>query len=56
LNLKGIGRVRARKLYLSGITSLESLRTTDPEKISHLLGRKIAKNVMAQLKMEVMRP
>ena len=56
LNLKGIGRVRARKLYLSGITSLESLRTTDPEKISHLLGPKIAKNVMAQLKMEVMRP
>jgi len=56
LNLKGIGRVRARKLYLSGITSLESLRTTDPEKISHLLGPKIAKNVMAQLKMEVIRP
>ena len=56
LNLKGIGRVRARKLYLSGITSLELLRTTDPEKISQLLGPKIAKNVIAQLKKEEIRP
>jgi helicase len=56
LNLKGIGRVRARKLYLSGITSLELLRTTDAEKISYLLGPKIAKNVMSQLKMEEILP
>jgi helicase len=56
LNLKGIGRVRARKLYLSGITSLELLRTTDVEKISHLLGPKIAMNVMAQLRTEEIRP
>ena len=56
LNLKGIGRVRARKLYLSGITSLELLRTTEPEKISRLLGPKIAKNVISQLKKEEIRP
>jgi helicase len=55
LDLKGIGRVRARKLYLSGITSLELLRTTNPEKISQLLGPKIAMNVLAQLKKEVIR-
>ena len=56
LNLKGIGRVRARKLYSSGVTSLELLRASDAEKISQILGPKVAKNVMAQITMEEMRP
>jgi helicase len=52
LNLKGIGRVRARKLYLSGITSIEKLKATDPIEVSRLLGPKIAEKVISQLKKE----
>ncbi len=50
LNLKGIGRVRARKLYLSGITSIEKLKAADPVEIARLLGPKIAEKVVSQLK------
>ncbi len=52
LNIKGIGRVRARKLYQSGITSLEKLRSADQGEIARLLGPKIAEKVLAQLKSE----
>jgi helicase len=50
LNLKGIGRVRARKLYSSGITSLEKLKATDLAEVARLLGPKIAEKVISQLK------
>ena len=50
LNLKGIGRVRARKLYLSGITSIEKLNAADPVELARLLGPKIAEKVFSQLK------
>jgi len=50
LNLKGIGRVRARKLYSSGITSLEKLKATDQAEVARLLGPKIAEKVISQLK------
>lgn len=56
LGLKGIGRVRARKLYSSGITSLERLQAADPEKIALLLGPKIAEKVISQLKFEEIPP
>jgi helicase len=52
LNLKGIGRVRARKLYLSGITSLEKLKAADQADISRLLGPRIAEKIFHQLKKE----
>ena len=52
LNLKGIGRVRARKLYLSGITSLEKLKVADQAGISRLLGPRIAERIFHQLKKE----
>ncbi len=52
LNLKGIGRVRARKLYLAGITSIESLLATDQIEVVRLLGPKIAEKVISQLKKE----
>lgn len=50
LNLKGIGRVRARKLYSSGITSLEKLKAADMTEVARLLGPKIAEKVISQLK------
>jgi helicase len=54
LNLKGVGRVRARKLYLAGYTSLEKLRAAPVEEIGRLIGPKIAEKVVAQLKKEEM--
>ncbi len=56
LNLKGVGRVRARKLYLSGITSIELLKAADPATVAGLLGPKIAEKIFAQLKIEEIQP
>lgn len=50
LNLKGIGRIRARKLYQAGITSIEKLLQADPANIGGLIGPKIAENVFAELR------
>ncbi len=50
LDLKSVGRVRARKLYLAGYTSLEKLRAAPVEEIGRLIGPKIAEKVVAQLK------
>lgn len=50
VELKGIGRVRARKLYLAGFTSLDKLRAADTAKIGQILGPKIAEKVIAQLR------
>ncbi len=52
LDLRGVGRVRARKLYLAGYTSLEKLRAAPVEEIGRLIGPKIAEKVMAQLNKE----
>lgn len=49
LNLKGIGRVRARKLYSSGITSIEKLKAADMAEVARLLGPRIAEKVISQL-------
>ena len=56
LNLKGIGRVRARKLYQAGVTSVEKLKSADSSEIARLLGPKIAEKVIGQLKREEMQP
>lgn len=50
LKLKGIGRVRARKLYKAGYRSLESLKAADKSILSEILGPKIAERVISQLK------
>jgi helicase len=52
LNLKGIGRVRARKLHLSGITSIEKLLAADQSGLVRLLGPKIAEKVISQIRKE----
>ena len=52
LDLKGVGRVRARKLHQSGITNREKLKSTDPVEIARLLGPKIAEKVLLQLARE----
>ncbi len=50
LDLKGVGRVRARKLHRAGYTSIEKLREADVARIAEIVGPKIAGKVMAQLR------
>ncbi len=52
LDLKGVGRVRARKLHQSGITNREKLKSTSPAEVARLLGPKIAEKVLLQLARE----
>ncbi len=49
IKLKGIGRVRARKLYSSGLTSLQKLREIPLESLSRLIGPKTAILIKEQL-------
>lgn len=49
IDLKGIGRVRARKLYQAGYTNLDKMKAAKLEDISQIIGPKIAEKVMAQL-------
>jgi helicase len=50
LELKGIGRARARKLYAAGYTSLSKLSSAPLEELSRLIGPKVAEKVSGQLK------
>jgi helicase len=50
LDLKGVGRVRARRLHRAGYTSLDKLREAKAADIAEIVGPKIAEKVMAQLR------
>ena len=45
VTLKGVGRVRARKLFSAGIKSLSDIKKTDETTLAKLLGPKVAKEV-----------
>ena len=51
ISLRGIGRIRARKLYQAGFRTLMDLKTSSTDKISAvpLIGNKIAQNIKDQL-------
>ena len=49
VKLKGIGRVRARRLFDNGITSPDAIRTAGISKISRIIGRKTAENIFREL-------
>jgi helicase len=49
LKLKGVGRVRARKLYNNGIKTLSDLKRIDSSSLSLLLGKKLATKVKSVL-------
>ncbi|NQU78912.1 hypothetical protein HQ545_04030 [Candidatus Woesearchaeota archaeon] len=53
LKLTGIGRVRARKLYNSGVRDIGGVRKADITTLSQLIGRKIAADVKKQVGQEV---
>jgi len=48
VSLKGVGRVRARKLYANGLKSITDLRKAGLSKLSKLLGPKTARNLLDQ--------
>ncbi len=50
LDLKGVGRVRARRLHRAGYTSIDKLREAKPADIAEVVGPRIAEKVVAQLK------
>jgi len=49
LDIRSIGRVRARKLYEAGFRSSADLAGAAPEKVAALLGPKIAERVFKQI-------
>jgi helicase len=49
LKLKGVGRIRARRLVSNGHTDLGSLKRTDITSLSQILGGALAKSVKEQL-------
>ncbi|MEK9635418.1 MAG: helix-hairpin-helix domain-containing protein, partial [Candidatus Woesearchaeota archaeon] len=49
IRLKGIGRVRARRLFGSGLKSLQNLKSANIELLSDILGEKTAISVKKQL-------
>ncbi|MDG6256553.1 MAG: ATP-dependent DNA helicase [Methanomicrobiaceae archaeon] len=49
IRLRGIGRVRARRLFNNNITSPEALRAAGMERISTILGQKTAESIFEQL-------
>ncbi len=48
--LRGIGRVRARRLFNNGITGPDAIREAGPDRVASIIGRGIAEQVFAQLK------
>jgi helicase len=49
IRLRGIGRIRARRLYDNGITSPEDIRRTGREEITRILGKGVADQIFSQL-------
>lgn len=49
VKLKGIGRIRARRLFTARFDSLDKLRKIPIEKLSEILGVKIAREIKKQL-------
>jgi helicase len=50
VRLRGIGRVRARRLFNNGITSVELLQAAGIDTISKIIGQGIAEQLFAQLR------
>ena len=49
LEIRSIGRVRARRLYETGFRSTADLAGADPEKVAALLGPKVAERIFKQI-------
>ncbi len=49
IQIRGIGRVRARKLYNAGFRDIEALRAADPKEIAKIIGTKVATKILKQI-------
>ncbi len=49
INIRGIGRVRARKLYNAGFRDMEALRAADQGVIARIIGTKTAAKILRQI-------
>jgi helicase len=47
--IKGVGRVRARKLYNSGLKDKEALKRAGAKKLGELIGSKVAENILREI-------
>ncbi len=56
VGIRGIGRVRARKLYDSGIRSVEDIRKADPVFLGGLLGTKTSEKLLSEIGRPGIRP
>jgi helicase len=49
IRLRGVGRVRARRLFNHGMTSPEEILKHTPEEVTRILGQGISEQIFAQL-------
>ncbi len=49
IQIRGIGRVRARKLYDAGFRDMQELRAAEPKAIAKIIGTKIAMKILRQI-------
>lgn len=49
IQIRGIGRVRARKLFSAGFRDMQALRAADPGAIAKIIGSKIAIKILKQI-------
>ncbi len=49
VRVRGVGRVRARRLYEAGIESRDDLRDANPDRVARLLGPKTAERVLSEV-------
>jgi helicase len=49
LQLKGIGRVRARKLYRAGVRHISDVKKMSQDKLASIVGKKIAEKIKSQV-------
>lgn len=52
VRIKGIGRVRARKLFNLGIKTPLELKNADMKKVSSLIGKKVAEKIIKELTLQ----
>ena len=50
VRIRGIGRVRARKLFNAGFKNIGDLKNADDRKLAEILGSKIAENVRGEIR------
>jgi helicase len=49
VQIRGIGRVRARKLFNAGYRDMEALKAADPGAVARIIGTKTAEKVLKQI-------